>query len=74
MKLRQLQNRKVRLIYEKMKLEEECPIESVGQKGRGSSQQQRVSKSKKRNLEVEKIKNIMSLQQRNKIELCQGRA
>ena len=36
-KLRQLQSRKVRLTYEKMKPEEEGPAESVEQKGGGSS-------------------------------------
>ena len=54
-KLRRLQSRKVCLTYEKMK-PEEGPAESVKQKGEGSSQQQRVVKSKKRSLEVEKSK------------------
>ena len=55
-KLRQLQSQRVVLTYEKMKLEEEDPVESVGQKGGGSSQQQRANKGKKRKLEVEKDK------------------
>ena len=53
-KLRQLQSRKGRLTYEKMKLDEEGPVEFVKHKGMGSSRKQRVVKRKKRNLEVEK--------------------
>ena len=66
-KLRQLQNRKVVLTYEKMKPNEEGPVESVGQKGGDSSQQQRQVKAIREIWRLKRIKNIKSLQQRSTI-------